>query len=147
MSSQKFFVMAKPDACKRGLVGEIIFRFEKKGFKMLKLELRDASKCVYTIEMHYAEHQIRPFYDSLIEFTSTGQICCMVWEGNIQVARTMVGSTLPWEAKAGTIRGDYACCLPANLIHCSDGSENAIREVNLWFPETQFQGFDRKSEN
>lgn len=132
MSSDSFFLMAKPDALQRGLLGEIISRFEKKGFKLEQM------KIVYTeefiAERHYEEHKGKAFYDNLIKFTISGPVCAMVWSGNIQVARNMTGDTLPWDAKPGTIRGDYASSLPNNLVHCSDSYESAKREIKLWFP-------------
>ncbi|HMP28037.1 MAG TPA: nucleoside-diphosphate kinase [Saprospiraceae bacterium] len=132
MSSTAFFVMAKPDALKRGLLGEIISRFEKRGFvlKTLKTLLPEDFKDV--MDMHYGEHKEKSFYDKLIEFSTSGKICAMIWYGNIDVARKLVGATIPSEALPGTIRGDYSCSLPNNLIHCSDSPENALRELSLW---------------
>ncbi len=132
MSSTLFFLMAKPDAIKRGLVGEIISRFEKKGFVLKQLRYLRPPEISAVIAAHYQEHVGKNFYDNLLTFSLSGSICAMIWEGNIQVARSMVGATLPWDAASGTIRGDYACSLPANLVHCSDGPESAAREVDLW---------------
>lgn len=137
MSSEYFFVMAKPDAVRRGLTGEIIARFEKRGFTLIQAKIVDPTKYEDTVTIHYAEHKGKTFYENLIEFTLSGRICVMIWYGNIQVARSLIGSTLPWDAKPGTIRGDYACSLPANLVHCSDSIENANREVALWNPVIQ----------
>jgi len=132
MSTCKFFVMCKPDCCARKLTGEIISRFEKKGFNLLLAKYLDAKHYTDIIEQHYEEHVGKSFYSELINFTISGNLFAMIWEGNIQVARTMIGATLPWEAAPGTIRGDYSCTLPANLVHCSDSLENANREVSLW---------------
>jgi len=132
MSSDRFFVMAKPDAIKRGLLGEIIRRFEKRGFVLEQLRIVNPGNNVHLVEEHYVEHHGKTFYDGLIEFTCSGPICAMIWVGNIQVARSLIGATLPWSAEPGTIRGDYASSLPNNLVHCSDGSESAKREVDLW---------------
>jgi nucleoside-diphosphate kinase len=134
MSSQRFFVMAKPDAVRRGLTGEIVRRFEKRGFVLEHIHIFDPQAWRGVIEDHYAEHKGKSFYDALIKFTLSGRICAMVWSGNIQVARSLIGSTLPWDAQPGTIRGDYASSLPENLVHCSDNPENAKREVDLWQP-------------
>lgn len=134
MSSEYFFVMAKPDAVQRGLTGEIIARFEKRGFVLKQAKLINPMNYEDKVKSHYAEHEGKTFYDDLIRFTLSGRICVMIWYGNIQVARSLIGSTLPWDAKPGTIRGDYACSLPANLVHCSDSFENAVREVSLWNP-------------
>lgn len=133
MSVQNFFVMAKPDAVERGLVGKIISRFEKKGFKLKAMRYLYPSQTADIIPIHYEEHKGKSFYNDLISFSLSGQVCCMIWEGNIMVARTMVGATLPWEAPSGTIRGDYGNSLPRNLIHCSDSLANAEREIKLWF--------------
>jgi nucleoside-diphosphate kinase len=132
MSSEQFLIILKPDAHARGLIGKLISIFEKKGFFLQRMRLIDPIKYEKIVREHYIDHQFTSFYSKLIEFTLSGQICIMIWEGNIQVARKMVGSTLPWEADFGTIRGDFACSLPANLIHCSDSTESARREIDIW---------------
>ena len=131
MSSTRFFVMIKPDGVKRGLVGEVISRFEKKGFVLHNMKMTIPSTTI--AEKHYEEHKGKAFFATLIKFTTSGPVIPMVWEGNIQVARNIVGATVPWEAKKGTIRGASACAMPANLVHCSDSIESAQREVSLWF--------------
>lgn len=131
MASIKFFVMIKPDGVKRGLVGEIISRFEKRGFI-----LHDMKMFIPTPELvkeHYEEHEGKAFFQNLIDFTTSGPVVPLVFEGNIQVARNIIGATVPWEAKEGTIRGDFACSMPSNLVHCSDSIESAHREIELWF--------------
>jgi nucleoside-diphosphate kinase len=132
MSSNTFFIMAKPDALKRGLLGKIISRFEKRGFVLEKIKIVDGEILEDIIKVHYLEHVGKTFYNSLIEFGCSGPVCAMIWKGNVQVARSLIGSTLPWEAKPGTIRGDYASSLPNNLVHCSDSIESAEREVEIW---------------
>jgi nucleoside-diphosphate kinase len=132
MSSCKFFVMCKPDCCERKLTGEVISRFEKRGFKLIKAKYLEGYSNLQLIKEHYSEHIGKSFYEELKNFTVAGDLFAMIWEGNIQVAGTMIGATLPWEALPGTIRGDYSCTLPANLVHCSDSLENANREVSLW---------------
>lgn len=132
MSSQRFFVMAKPDAVRRGLTGEIVRRFEKRGFVLDQIQIVNPVDYDSVVKEHYIEHKGKTFYEGLINFTLSGRICLMVWSGNIQVARSLIGSTLPWDAQPGTIRGDYASSLPDNLVHCSDGPESAKREVDLW---------------
>lgn len=131
MSSIRFFVMIKPDGVKRGLVGEIISRFEKKGFQLHNMKMLIPSES--QARAHYEEHQNKAFFTKLINFTCSGAVIPMIWEGNVEVARNIVGATVPWEAKQGTIRGDYACSMPANLVHCSDSPESALREIKLWF--------------
>ncbi len=131
MTSIMFFVMIKPDGVKRGLVGEIVSRFEKKGFTLhnMKMTLPTENRA----KAHYKEHGGKAFFDKLIKFTCSGAVVAMIWEGNIQVARNIVGATVPWEASKGTIRGDHACSMPNNLVHCSDSVESAQREISLWF--------------
>lgn len=132
MASHQFFVMIKPDGVSRGLIGEIIRRFERKGFVLKGMKMVDSFNHRPLIETHYEIYKDQSFYSELISFITSGYVVAMIWEGNIKVARKMIGETLPWEAEPGTIRGDYACKLPHNLIHCSDGVENAKREVELW---------------
>jgi len=123
--------MVKPDGVKRGLVGEIIKRFEIKGFRLCDIRMVIPTQDV--AEIHYGEHKGKAFFMKLIDFTCSGHVVPMIWEGNVQVARDIVGATVPWESPKGTIRGDYACCMPANLVHCSDSSESAQKEIKLWF--------------
>lgn len=132
MSTELFFVMIKPDGCARGLIGEIISRFERKGFSLEAMRLLNGANIQATMARHYQEHEGKTFYDSLMNFACSGNVCAMFWRGNIQVARNMVGATLPWDAAPGTIRGDFSSSLPRNLIHCSDSSESAATEVILW---------------
>ena len=131
MSTNRFFVMVKPDGVRRGLVGNIISRFEKKGFVLHNIKMVIPGDDL--VKSHYKEHSDKAFFEDLIKFTTSGAVIPMVWEGNIQVARNILGATVPWEAKKGTIRGDYTCAMPANLVHCSDSIENAEREIKLWF--------------
>lgn len=131
MASTSFFVMIKPDGVRRNLVGEIISRFERKGFTMRYMEYRMCSRRHF--EEHYREHEGKNFYDALIDFSCSGPVVAIIFEGNIQVARKIVGETIPWQADVGTIRGDFACSLPDNLVHCSDSVESAKRELALWF--------------
>lgn len=132
MSSTSFFVMAKPDSVKRGLVGEIISRFEKKGFVLLNLRYLKPEDIEDVIREHYKEHETKSFYNQLIQFSLSGPVCAMIWKGRIEVARKIVGSTIPEDALPGSIRGDYCCSLPENLIHCSDSADSAYRELSLW---------------
>lgn len=132
MATREFFLMAKPDAVRRGLIGEIISRFEKRGFSLTRCRLFTPSQEL--VREHYKEHEGKSFYEGLVNFTLEGNVFAMIWSGNIQVARSMVGSTRPEDALPGTIRGDFSCSLPMNLVHCSDGPESATREVELWSP-------------
>ncbi len=128
-------MMVKPDGVQRGLIGEIIGRFERKGLKLVGLKSVVPSK--ETAESHYAVHSERPFYPGLIEFVTSGPVVCMAWNGKdaIAVARTLIGATNGREAAPGTIRGDFGMDMGFNMIHGSDAAETAEFELGLWFPE------------
>jgi nucleoside-diphosphate kinase len=129
-------VICKPDAVERGLVGEIISRFERRGLRMVALELREVSEEV--AGRHYDEHKDKPFYGELIEFITRGPAAVMVIEGpedTWKVVRTMMGATNPRESAPGTIRGDLGILFTENLIHGSDWAEWAGREIGIWFPD------------
>ena len=129
------FVMVKPDGVQRGLVGEIINRFERKGLKLVGLRSLIPSQEI--AEEHYAVHKERPFYNGLISFITSGPVVAMAWSGidAISVARIIIGATNGREALPGTIRGDFGMDIGFNLIHGSDGEETASSELALWFPE------------
>lgn len=134
---EKTFLMVKPDAVQRGLVGTIIARFESKGFKLLAGKLMHISDTL--VQKHYAEHQGKPFYDDLVSFMTSGPVFAMVWEGEdiIQIARLMMGPTDPKKALPGTIRGDFATRMNRNVIHGSDSAESASREIGLFFDNSE----------
>ena len=123
--------MIKPDGVKRGLIGEVISRFEKKGFNIEEMKMLIPSKEL--IEKHYEEHSSKSFFKDLVNFTISGPVVAMILNGDVQVARKLVGQTLPWKADEGTIRGDFACCMRENLVHCSDSIESSKREIGTWF--------------
>ncbi|HLH47209.1 MAG TPA: nucleoside-diphosphate kinase [Acidimicrobiales bacterium] len=128
-------VIAKPDAVQRRLVGEIVTRLERKGLRLVAAELRTIEE--ETASRHYAEHEGKAFYASLIEFITRGPALLMVIEGpqdTWKVVRTLMGATNPAEAAPGTIRGDLAIEMTENLVHGSDGPESAAREIALFFP-------------
>jgi nucleoside-diphosphate kinase len=129
------YVMVKPDGVQRGLIGEIIGRFERKGLKLVGLKSVVPSR--ETAETHYAVHAERPFYPGLINFVTSGPVVCMAWNGKdaISVARTLIGATNGREASPGTIRGDFGMDMGYNMIHGSDATETAEFELGLWFPE------------
>ena len=129
------FVMVKPDGVQRGLVGEIINRFERKGLKLVGLRSLIPSEEI--AEEHYAVHKERPFYSGLISFITSGPVVAMAWSGidAISVARIIIGATNGREAIPGTIRGDFGMDIGFNLIHGSDGEDTASSELELWFPE------------
>jgi nucleoside-diphosphate kinase len=130
------FVMCKPDAVERGLVGEIIRRIERRDLRIVALELRTVDEATAT--RHYAEHEGKPFFADLLSFITRGPAVPMVVEGpedTWQVVRTMMGATNPREAAPGTIRGDLGIEFTENLVHGSDGPDSAAREIALFFPE------------
>jgi nucleoside-diphosphate kinase len=130
------FVMCKPDAVERGLVGEIVARIERKGLRLVAAELRSVPKEL--AEEHYAEHRDKPFYGELLDFIGRSSVFAMVVEGPAentwQLIRIVVGATKVEDALPGTIRGDFATTTTENLVHASDGPETATREIALWFP-------------
>ncbi|MCY3851046.1 MAG: nucleoside-diphosphate kinase [Acidimicrobiaceae bacterium] len=129
-------IICKPDAVERGLVGEIIGRFERKGLKLAAAELRVLDK--ETLARHYEQHQGKAFYDDLVEFMSRGPALVAVIGGvpdTWRVVRQMVGATDPLQAAPGTVRGDLGSELTENLIHGSDSAESAEREIGIFFPD------------
>jgi nucleoside-diphosphate kinase len=132
--TEQTLVLCKPDAVRRGLVGEIVSRIEAKGLTLRALELRRLDEA--TARKHYAEHEGKPFFGDLVSFITGGPLVAMVVDGPDawKVMRTLMGSTNPREAVPGTIRGDLAVELTENLVHGSDGSESAAREIALFFP-------------
>jgi nucleoside-diphosphate kinase len=128
-------VICKPDAVERGLVGEIISRFERRNLKVVAAELRQVDEA--TAARHYAEHEGKGFYPELIAFIPRSPAVVLVVEGpedTWQVVRTMMGTTNPREAAPGTIRGDLGILFTENLVHGSDSAESAEREIGIWFP-------------
>jgi nucleoside-diphosphate kinase len=129
------FVICKPDAVERGLVGEILSRFERKGLRIVAMEQRTLDR--ETLARHYEEHVGKGFYDDLVAFMSRGPAVVLVLEGpedTFKVVRTMMGATNPRDAAPGTIRGDFGIELTENLVHGSDSPESAAREIGVWFP-------------
>jgi nucleoside-diphosphate kinase len=133
-TDNRTLVLCKPDAVERGLVGEVIVRLERKGLKLVALELRRLDET--TAKQHYAEHDGKPFFGDLVSFITRSPLVAMVVEGPDawKVVRTIMGATNPREAAPGTIRGDLAIELTENLVHGSDGPESAEREIALFFP-------------
>jgi nucleoside-diphosphate kinase len=132
---QTTFVMVKPDGVQRGLVGEIIGRFERKGLRLVGL--RQLTPSLELAETHYEIHNERPFYPGLIRFITSGPVVAMAWTGvdAISVGRNIIGPTDGRKAAPGTIRGDYAMDIGHNIIHGSDAEETAEFELGLWFPD------------
>lgn len=134
-AAERTLVVLKPDAVQRGISGEILARFERRGLRISALRLLRVGRAM--AEQHYEVHKGKFFYDDLVKFISASPVVAMVLEGPnaIAVVRAMVGSTRPHEAAPGTIRGDYALVGLRNLVHASDGAETAKSEIALWFPD------------
>ena len=128
-------ILVKPDAFARGLSGEIIARFERKGLRIAALRRMVVTREL--AERHYAEHSERPFFGELVAFITSGPIVAMVLEGPeaVKAARQLIGATNPVEAAPGSIRGDFALEVTFNMVHGSDSDESAEREIGIWFPE------------
>ena len=137
MAVERTLILIKPDATERALAGEILGRIERRGFgivggKLLRVDAELGRK-------HYAEHSEKPFFGELLEFITSGQTWALVVEGEgaIKTMRTTIGATNPADAAPGTIRGDLALAMPNNLVHGSDSSESAEREISLWFADDE----------
>lgn len=145
---EQTFIALKPDAVQRGLIGDIIGRFEQKGFKLIGMKLMHVTEDL--AKQHYGEHADKPFFGGLVEFITSGPIVAMVWEGANVVAsgRTLMGATNPKDSAPGTIRGDFAVDLGRNVIHGSDSVESAKREIGLFFsPNELLSGWARQSDS
>jgi nucleoside-diphosphate kinase len=134
---ERTFIAIKPDGVQRGLVGEIIRRFEKKGFTLVGLKQLQVSREL--AESHYDVHRERPFFGGLVDFITSAPVVAMVWEGDgvVASARQIIGATNPLTSAPGTIRGDFGVNIGRNLIHGSDAVETAQREIALWFKDDE----------
>lgn len=134
---ERTFLMIKPDGVQRGLVGDIIKRFETKGFTLVGLKFMAVSREL--AEQHYDVHKERPFFQGLVDFITSSPVVAMVWEGDgvVASARRLIGATNPLTSEPGTIRGDYGIQVGRNLIHGSDAIETAQREIALWFSDDE----------
>lgn len=139
---ERTFIAIKPDGVQRKLIGEVIRRFEAKGFTLVGLKLMQVSQEL--AEEHYSVHKERPFFGSLIEFITSGPLVAMVWEGEgvVASARKIIGATNPLTAEPGTIRGDFGISVGRNLIHGSDGIETAQTEIKLWFQDKELVSWE-----
>ena len=133
--TERTLVLIKPDGVERGLIAEVLGRAERRGYRIVALELRTLDR--ETASEHYGEHHGKPFFDSLVEFITSGPLVAAVLEGPDIIAawRTMMGATNPINAAPGTIRGDLATVMQYNIAHGSDSTESAEREIKLFFPE------------
>ncbi|CAD5124727.1 DgyrCDS12997 [Dimorphilus gyrociliatus] len=137
MAGERTFLCIKPDAVQRGYVGEIISRFEKRGYKLVAMKFMKASDEL--LKKHYAEHVGKGFFEKLLKYMSSGPVVPMVWEGKDVIAqsRKMLGATNPLKSEPGTIRGDFSIDMGRNICHGSDSTQSAEREINLWFSEKE----------
>ena len=133
MAVEHTYVMVKPDGVARGLVGEVVSRFERKSLKLEKMRMLTISEEI--AGRHYAEHTEKPFFGELVEFITSGPVVAMEWSGEsaVSVARTLMGGTNPAEAAPGTIRGDFGIVITHNIVHGSDSVESAERELGIFF--------------
>ena len=138
--------MVKPDGVQRGLVGEIIKRFEQRGYKLVALKMCSPSK--EHIEKHYSDLSTKKFFPALVQYMLTGPVVATVWQGTsaVKVGRTIVGETDPIESRPGTIRGDFCIEKGRNIIHASDSVDNAEKEINLWFSQEEVQKWSKIDE-
>jgi nucleoside-diphosphate kinase len=143
---QLSYVMVKPDGVQRNLVGEVISRMEKRGLKILALKMYTIPE--ETAWAHYAEHEGKPFFQSLLDFITSGPSVSIVVQGKnaVSVIRTMVGATNPSEAAAGTIRGEFGLDTGRNIVHASDSTESANREISIHFSESEISQYLRIDE-
>ncbi|MGF1503849.1 MAG: nucleoside-diphosphate kinase [Chloroflexi bacterium] len=143
---ERTLILVKPDGVQRGVVGEVISRFEKRGLRLCGLKMLHMSKEL--AERHYHEHEGKPFYEGLITYITSGPIVAMCWEGSdaIAIARRTMGATRPAEAEPGSIRGDYALEVGRNIVHGSDGPETAAFELDLYFTEDELIDWERSTD-
>uniref|UniRef100_A0A1X7VPI9 Nucleoside diphosphate kinase n=2 Tax=Amphimedon queenslandica TaxID=400682 RepID=A0A1X7VPI9_AMPQE len=137
MSDERTFIMLKPDAVHRGLIADIIKRFEQKGFKLVAMKFMIASEDL--LKKHYADLSSKPFFSGLVKNMASGPVVPMVWEGKgvVKTGRVMLGETNPVDSKPGSIRGDYCIDIGRNICHGSDSVESAQKEIKLWFKDEE----------
>jgi len=141
--TERTFIAVKPDGTQRGLIGEIISRFEKKGYKLVAIKIVHPTEEL--ARAHYDDLKTKPFFPGLVKFFSSGAVVVMVWQGKnvIKAGRKMLGATDPQASEPGSIRGDFSVEIGRNIIHGSDGPESAASEISLWFKEHEIADWDR----
>jgi nucleoside-diphosphate kinase len=146
MVKQRTFVMVKPDAVQRGLIGEIISRFEIKGVKIVGMKMVSVSRAL--AEKHYGVHKGKPFFEPTVKYICSSPVVAVVLEGEnvIDMVRGMMGKTNPQDASPGTIRGDFGQFIGRNIVHGSDGEDTAEFEINLWFDDDELCDYTRIDE-
>jgi nucleoside-diphosphate kinase len=145
-TTERTLVLVKPDGVRRGLAGEVLRRVEAKGYRLVALDLRTATRDL--LEAHYAEHVGKPFYEGLLNYITSGPVVAFVLEGSnaVVAVRKTIGVTKSFEAEPGSIRGDFALEVGRNLVHASDGVETAQREVALWFSGAELTAWSRDTD-
>lgn len=146
-NSERTFIAIKPDGVQRGLVGEIIKRFEQKGFRLVGLKFLQASEDL--LKEHYTDLKDRPFFTGLVKYMHSGPVVAMVWEGLnvVKTGRVMLGETNPADSKPGTIRGDFCIQVGRNIIHGSDSVKSAEKEISLWFQPEELVEYKSCAQN
>lgn len=141
-NTERTFIMIKPDGVARGLIAEIIRRFEQRGFKLVAMKLMRAGEDL--LQSHYGELAGKPFFPKLVKFIGSGPVVPMVWEGKdvVKQGRAMLGQTNPLQSAPGTIRGDFGVDIGRNVVHGSDSLETAEREIALWFDKSELNDWD-----
>lgn len=136
---ERTFIMIKPDGVARGLIGDIIKRFEQRGYKLVAMKMMTPTEDL--LNVHYGDLKTKPFFPGLVKFISSGPVVAMVWEGKsvVKQGRQMLGETNPLASKPGSIRGDFSIDMGRNIIHGSDSVESANEEINLWFDAKEIQ--------
>ena len=144
---ERTLILVKPDGVQRGLMGEIVARFERRGLKLLGMKFIQMSQEL--ANQHYAVHKERPFFNDLVSYITSGPVLAMVWEGKdaIAAARSTIGATKPVEANPGSIRGDFGMEIGRNLVHGSDSPENGVKEANLFFEPEELVSWTRATES
>ncbi|MCB8982464.1 MAG: nucleoside-diphosphate kinase [Ardenticatenaceae bacterium] len=144
---ERTLILVKPDGVQRGLIGEIVGRFERRGLKLVGMKFMQMSREL--AEQHYAVHRERPFYNNLVDYITSGPVVAMAWEGKdaIAAARSTMGATNPVAAAPGTIRGDFGMEIGRNLVHGSDSPDNAVKEVNLFFSADELVDWARVTDS
>lgn len=144
---ERTLILVKPDGVQRGLMGEIVARFERRGLKLLGMKFIQMSQEL--ANQHYAVHKERPFFNDLVSYITSGPVLAMVWEGKdaIAAARSTIGATKPAEATPGSIRGDFGMEIGRNLVHGSDSPENGVKEANLFFTPEELVTWTRATES
>ncbi|XP_037611292.1 nucleoside diphosphate kinase B-like [Sebastes umbrosus] len=138
---ERTFIAIKPDGVQRGIIGEVIKRFEMKGFKLVGMKMLHASED--HLRKHYDDLKDRPFFPTLIKYMNSGPVVAMVWEGKgaVKTGRVMLGETNPADSKPGTIRGDFCIDVSKNIIHGSDSVASAQKEIGLWFKDEELSTY------